>query len=102
MVEQYLHSHILSIFFIVNHIFIYKNQIFPPSLITVTQLLILWKQTKDILVLGNWSDRCALVIVMFMVSHKTHVLATCFHVGILLSFFVDPEDGGHMFLRNVV
>jgi hypothetical protein len=27
-------------------------------------------------------------------------LATCFHAGFLLSLFFDPEDGGHMFLRN--
>jgi hypothetical protein len=26
-------------------------------------------------------------------------LATCFHAGILLALF-DPENGGHMFLRN--
>jgi hypothetical protein len=28
--------------------------------------------------------------------------ATCFHAGFLLSlYFVDPEDGGDEFLRNV-
>jgi hypothetical protein len=29
------------------------------------------------------------------------LLATCFHAGFLLGLFLDPEDGGDMFLRNV-
>jgi hypothetical protein len=28
-------------------------------------------------------------------------LATCFHTGFLHCLFLDPEDGGDMFLRNV-
>jgi hypothetical protein len=27
-------------------------------------------------------------------------LVTCFHAGILLGSFFDPENGGDMFLRN--
>jgi hypothetical protein len=26
---------------------------------------------------------------------------TCFHVAYLLGLFLDPEDGGDMFLRNI-
>jgi hypothetical protein len=29
------------------------------------------------------------------------LFVTCFHAGILLSLFFDPEDGGDMFLQNV-
>jgi hypothetical protein len=29
------------------------------------------------------------------------LLATCFHVGFLLNLFLNPEDGGDMFLRDV-
>jgi hypothetical protein len=29
-------------------------------------------------------------------------LATCFHAGILLILFLDPEDESDMFFRNVV
>jgi hypothetical protein len=29
------------------------------------------------------------------------VLATCFRAGSLLGLFLNPEDGGDMFLRNV-
>jgi hypothetical protein len=28
-------------------------------------------------------------------------ISTCFHAGFLLGLFLDPEDGGYMFLRNV-
>jgi hypothetical protein len=30
---------------------------------------------------------------------STYLLATCFHAGILLDLFFDPEDGGDMFLQ---
>jgi hypothetical protein len=30
-----------------------------------------------------------------------YLLATCFLAGFLLGSFIDPEDGGDMFLRNV-
>jgi hypothetical protein len=30
-----------------------------------------------------------------------YMFATCFHAGFLLGLFLDPEDGGDMFLRNV-
>jgi hypothetical protein len=30
------------------------------------------------------------------------LLSTCSHIGILLSLFFNPEDGGSMFLRNVI
>jgi hypothetical protein len=29
------------------------------------------------------------------------LLVTCFHAGFLLSLYVNPEDVGDMFLRNV-
>jgi hypothetical protein len=29
------------------------------------------------------------------------LLATCFQAGFLLGIFLDPEDGGDMFFRNV-
>jgi hypothetical protein len=29
------------------------------------------------------------------------LLATYFHADFLLGVFFDPEDGGHMFLRNI-
>jgi uncharacterized membrane protein len=29
------------------------------------------------------------------------LLATCFHMGILLTSFFNPEDGGNMFLRTI-
>jgi hypothetical protein len=29
---------------------------------------------------------------------KMALLATCFHAGFLLGIFLDPEDGGNMFL----
>jgi hypothetical protein len=29
------------------------------------------------------------------------LFATCFHAGFLLGLFLDPEEGGDMFLRNV-
>jgi hypothetical protein len=32
---------------------------------------------------------------------KIIMLATFFHAGFLLGLFVDPEDGGDMFLRKV-
>jgi hypothetical protein len=35
-------------------------------------------------------------------SKKPALLATFFHADFLLGFFFDPEDGGGMFLRNVV
>jgi hypothetical protein len=28
-------------------------------------------------------------------------IATFFHAGLLLGYFIDPEDGGDIFLRNV-
>jgi hypothetical protein len=34
-------------------------------------------------------------------TESSAVLATCFHVGILLTLFLDPEDGDDIFLRNV-
>jgi hypothetical protein len=35
------------------------------------------------------------------VGSKQSRRPTCFHAGILLCLFFDPEDGGDMFLRNV-
>jgi hypothetical protein len=34
-------------------------------------------------------------------SQGQALLASFFHVGFLLGFFFDPEDGGDMFFRNV-
>jgi hypothetical protein len=28
------------------------------------------------------------------------LLATCVHAGFLLGLYIDPEDGGDMFIRN--
>jgi hypothetical protein len=33
-------------------------------------------------------------------QNRIILLATYFHTGLLLSLFLDPEDGGDMFLRN--
>jgi hypothetical protein len=35
------------------------------------------------------------------ISRVRNHLATCFHNGFLLGLFLDHEDGGEMFLRNV-
>jgi p-aminobenzoyl-glutamate transporter AbgT len=45
----------------------------------------------------------SLCIAMFVnsVSNKEALLATYFHAGFLLGLFLDPEDGGDMYLRNV-
>jgi hypothetical protein len=32
---------------------------------------------------------------------KGALLATCFHADFLLGLFIDPEDEGDVFLRNV-
>jgi hypothetical protein len=37
---------------------------------------------------------------IFRVKKSGGKVFTCFHAGILLSLFFDPEDGGDMFLRN--
>jgi hypothetical protein len=29
------------------------------------------------------------------------LLATCFHAGLLLGLFFNPEDGSDMFFRNI-
>jgi hypothetical protein len=34
-------------------------------------------------------------------DHSVTELSTCFHAGLLLGLFSDPEDGGDLFLRNV-
>jgi hypothetical protein len=37
-----------------------------------------------------------------IVAHpRWALLATCFHPGFLLGLFIDPEDGGDIFLRDV-
>jgi hypothetical protein len=38
---------------------------------------------------------------MIIKRRTRSLLATCFHAGIFLGLFFDPEDGGDMFLRNV-
>jgi hypothetical protein len=35
------------------------------------------------------------------VAKPHYLLATCFHAGLLVGFFFEPEDGVDMFLRNV-
>jgi hypothetical protein len=37
-----------------------------------------------------------------MLRKKPALIATCFHAGFLPGIFFDLEDGGNMFLRNVV
>jgi hypothetical protein len=48
----------------------------------------MWKARK-----GTWD--------LSRQSHLFALLATCFHAGIFLGLFFDPEDGGDMLFRNI-
>jgi hypothetical protein len=38
---------------------------------------------------------------MFSVTSQPNLACYLLHVGILIGLFIDPEDGGDIFLRNV-